>query len=52
MTKSITLPISIDAIRPQKRSGLSVITFGPGVMPWISMAPAISAITAFEGIPR
>ena len=52
MTTSIRLPIHIEAIRPQNRSGCLVITCGPGTMPWIVMAPTISAITAFGGMPR
>ena len=51
MTTSIRLPIHIEAIRPQKSSGCLVITCGPGTMPWIVMAPTISAITAFGGMP-
>jgi hypothetical protein len=39
------------AIMPQKSCGRSVITCGPGAMPWIIMAPIISAITGFEGMP-
>ena len=30
---------------PQNRSGCLVITCGPGTMPWMVMAPTISAIT-------
>ncbi len=48
---SIRLPIHIDAIRPQKSVGLLVITCGPGWMLWIVIAPIISAITAFGGMP-
>ena len=36
---------------PQNRSGCLVITCGPGTMPWIVMAPTISAITALGGMP-
>ena len=36
---------------PQKRSGFLVITCGPGMMPWIVMAPTIRAMTAFGGMP-
>src|ERR1700712_3906741 len=49
---SIALPIHIEAIRPQKSSGLLVITWGPGWMPLMVIAPTISAITAFGGMPR
>ena len=48
----ITLPIQNEAIRPQKMSGCSVMSCGPGWMPWISSAPRISAITASPGMPR
>ena len=51
MTISIRLPIHIEAIMPQNRSGLSVITLGPGTMPWMVMAPSISAITGLGGMP-
>ena len=51
MTSSIRLPIHIDATMPQNRVGRSVITCGPGWMPWIIMAPIISAITALPGRP-
>ena len=50
-TTSIRLPTHIDAISPQKSDGLDVITCGPGWMLWIVMAPTISAITAFSGMP-
>ena len=36
---------------PQKRSGFLVMTSGPGWMPWMIMAPTISAITALDGMP-
>ena len=49
---SIRLPIHIEAIMPQNSSGCLVITCGPGTMPWMVMAPTISAITAFGGMPR
>ena len=39
------------AIRPQKSCGFAVITCGPGWMPWIIIAPTISAITALGGMP-
>jgi len=47
----MALPIHIEAIRPQNSSGLLVITWGPGWMLWIVMAPTISAITALGGMP-
>src|SRR6478752_6538432 len=50
-TISIALPTHIEAIRPQNRLGLLVMTFGPGVMPWMVMAPIISAITGVDGRP-
>ena len=39
------------AIRPQNSAGRSVITCGPGAMPWIISAPIISAMVGFEGMP-
>ena len=36
---------------PQKSCGFSVMTCGPGAMPWIIIAPIISAITALDGMP-
>ena len=50
MTSS-TLPIQKLAIRPQKMSGCSVMSCGPGVMPWIISAPRMSAMTASPGMP-
>ena len=52
MTTSIRLPIHIETIMPQKRSGFLVMTSGPGWMPWMIMAPTISAITALDGMPK
>ena len=49
---SMALPIHIEAIMPQKSSGFLVMTSGPGWMPWMIMAPTISAMTALDGIPR
>ena len=46
------LPIQKLATRPQNISGLLEIRLGPGVMPWISSAPRISAIVALPGMPR
>ncbi len=51
-TSSIKLPSHIEAIRPQNSSGRSVMTCGPGAMPWIISAPIISAMVGFDGIPR
>jgi hypothetical protein len=51
MTTSIRLPIHIDAIMPQNSSGCLVMTWGPGTMPWMVMAPTMSAITALGGMP-
>src|SRR6266404_8728086 len=51
MTTSIRLPSHIDAIMPQNNSGCLLMTCGPGTMPWMVMAPTISAITAFGGMP-
>ena len=45
------LPIQKLAIRPQKMSGCSVMSCGPGWMPLMMRAPRISAITASPGMP-
>ena len=37
---------------PQNNAGCSVITDGPGWMPWMIMAPIIRAITGLDGIPN
>ena len=47
-TISMRLPTHMQATRPQKSCGLSVMACGPGSMPWIIMAPSISAITPLE----
>ena len=36
---------------PQNSAGCSAATFGPGTMPWMIMAPTISAITGLAGMP-
>ena len=36
---------------PQNSAGCSVATFGPGTMPWMIIAPTISAITGLAGMP-
>ena len=46
------LPIQKLATRPQKISGCSLMSCGPGTMPWIISAPSSSAITASPGMPR
>jgi hypothetical protein len=48
---SSTLPIQKLATRPQKMSGWSEISCGPGWMPLMISAPRISAITASPGMP-
>ena len=45
------LPIHMLTTMPQNNAGCVVITWGPGWMPWMVIAPTISAITAFGGIP-
>ena len=45
------LPIHIEAIRPQNRSGRSDMTRGPGAMPWIIRAPIIIAMVGLDGMP-
>ena len=52
MTSNMTLPTHMLTTMPQNSSGWEVMTLGPGVMPWISIAPPIRAITALEGMPR
>ena len=51
-TTSMRLPSHMLAIRPQNSAGCLLMISGPGVMPWIIMAPIISAISAFGGMPR
>jgi hypothetical protein len=51
MITSMRLPTHMLAIRPQNRSGRCSSTSGPGRMPWIIMAPIITAITALGGMP-
>ena len=46
------LPIHIDVTMPQKSAGCSTITDGPGWIPCMIIAPAISAMTAFDGMLR
>ena len=48
---SIRLPIHMLAIMPQNNSGRSVMTAVPGAMPWIVIAPIISAMTGVDGMP-
>src|SRR5262245_40903359 len=50
-TTNMRLPIHIEATTPQNRSGRSVITRGPGAMPWIIRAPIIIAMVGFDGRP-
>ena len=50
-TSSIRLPIHIETMRPQNSAGCSVMTDGPGWMPWMIIAPIISAMTGFDGMP-
>jgi hypothetical protein len=40
------------ATMPQNRSGRLVITAEPGWMPWMIIAPIISAMMALDGSPR
>ena len=51
MTRSMRFPIHMLAMTPQKRLGFRVMTSGPGTMPWMVIAPTISAITALGGSP-
>jgi len=50
-TTSIRFPIHIEAIRSQNSSGCLSMTAGPGMIPWIIMAPTMRAMTAFDGRP-
>ena len=45
------LPIQNETIKPQKSSGSSLMTFGPGTMPWMSSAPIRSAMIELPGRP-
>jgi hypothetical protein len=45
------LPIHIEAMMPQNSAGCSEATLGPGTMPWMIIAPIISAITGLAGMP-
>ena len=49
---SIRFPTHIETMRPQNSAGSSLMTFGPGVIPWMMKAPTISAITGCAGRPR
>ena len=51
MMTSIRLPIHMLATRPQYMLGWFWMTSGPGWMPWIIIAPIISAISELEGMP-
>src|SRR6478736_6038077 len=51
MMISIRLPTRMLATMPQTSSGRSEMMAVPGAMPWISIAPIISAITGFDGMP-
>src|SRR5262249_39943526 len=51
-TTRMMLPIQKLATSPQKMSGCSLISRGPGTIPWIINAPRMSAITASPGMPR
>ena len=46
------LPIQKLATKPQKMSGCSRMSCGPGTMPWMINAPSSNAMTASPGIPR
>ena len=48
---SMRFPTHIDTMRPQKSSGSSLITFGPGVMPWMMNAPIMRAMIGLPGRP-
>ena len=47
----ITFPIQNETMRPQNRAGSSLITLGPGMMPWMMKAPSMSAMTGCAGRP-
>ena len=46
------LPIHMETMIPQNSAGCSIITEGPGWMPWMIIAPTMSAITGLDGMPR
>jgi len=48
---SIRLPTHMLATMPQNSSGRSEMMAVPGAMPWMSIAPIISAMTGFDGMP-
>src|SRR5215467_3804898 len=50
-TRSMMLPMYMEAIKPQNTSGFSATSKGPGLTPWISSAAKITAIEALPGIP-
>ena len=52
MISSRMLPMYMEFTTPQKRSGFCSTSCGPGVTPWISRAPNISAMVALAGMPR
>ena len=45
------LPSHMLAMSPQNSPGRSVITRGPGAMPWIINAPIIIAMVGLPGMP-
>jgi hypothetical protein len=51
MTSNSRLPIHMRATVPQNSAGLFSVTNGPGMMPWMVIAPTVSAITALGGMP-
>ena len=45
------LPMYMLAMTPQKRSGFSVISRGPGLIPWIRSTAITTAMAGVKGIP-
>src|SRR4026207_1746996 len=51
-SSSITLPTYMEATKPQKISGRSVTSEGPGGTPWIISAAISTAVIGAVGNPR
>ena len=51
-TRSMTFPVYMLVITPQKISGCSFTKSGPGCTPWVRKAPMSTAMTTLGGMPR
>ena len=49
--RSMKLPMYMLAITPQKRSGFSLISVGPGLIPWIRRTAMTTAMAGVNGMP-